>query len=147
AFLIEERLITVEDRLVGMHAAAVVPMDRLRHEGGCLAPAAGGVVDDVFVLHQMVRALHQGVVTEVDLALSGRCDFMMMPLDPYACGDEQTADLRAKIMQAVYRLDGNITAFRFYFEAEVAAFFLSACIPMAFDGINAGHIRVLRIFI
>ena len=44
-----DRLAVLPDRLVDVHARAVVAVDRLRHEGRGLAVALGDLMDAVFI--------------------------------------------------------------------------------------------------
>ena len=77
----EQRLAVVPDRLVAVHARAVVAEDRLRHEGRGLAVAPGDVLDDVLELHHVVGAAEQLVEAPVDLGLAGGADLVVGALD------------------------------------------------------------------
>ena len=57
-------------RLVGVHAAAVIAEDRLGHERDRLALAVGHVLHDVFVEQHLVGGAHQRVELQVDFGLT-----------------------------------------------------------------------------
>jgi len=72
----EQVLAVLPQRLVYVHAGAVVADERLGHEGRRLAVGVGHVVDHVLHLHGLVGAAHQGVELGADLALAGRGDLV-----------------------------------------------------------------------
>jgi hypothetical protein len=59
------------DRLVHVHAGAVVADQRLRHEGRGLAVGVGHVVDAVLEIWFFVGLADQRVELDADLALAG----------------------------------------------------------------------------
>ena len=65
-------LLAAEQRLVGVHAAAVLPLDRLGHERGEEAVAAGDVAHDEPEGGDVVRGGQRVGVAEVDLVLARR---------------------------------------------------------------------------
>ena len=69
AIACENRLAGLPDGLVHMHAAAVVAIDRLRHEGRGLAVAVGDVVDHILVDLHVVGLLHQRAELRAELML------------------------------------------------------------------------------
>ena len=71
AFTEEQRLATLPQALVDVHAGAVVVEDRLGHEGGCLAVLLRHVAHDVLVRHDVVRSLDQFGEFHAELVLSG----------------------------------------------------------------------------
>src|SRR5581483_1597122 len=56
----KQRLATFPERLVGMHSAAVVLKNRLKHEGHGLAILIGHILHDVLVEHHVVGGTDQG---------------------------------------------------------------------------------------
>ena len=76
--VVEQRLAVFPQALVGVHAGAVVGVDRLGHEGDRLAVALGDVLDNVLVELDVVGHLQQVVKAHVDLALAGRADFVVV---------------------------------------------------------------------
>ena len=82
AALVEEVLAVLPDRLVSVHARAVVLEERLGHEGGRLAPLLGGVLGAVLVPAHLVGHLRQRVEAHVDLGLPARGHLVMVHLDP-----------------------------------------------------------------
>ena len=77
----EQGLVAVPDRLVHVHARAVVGEQGLGHEGRGLAVLLGDVLDHVFVLDQLVGHRDQRVEPHVDLALAGGRDLVVVGLD------------------------------------------------------------------
>ena len=78
---VEERLAAVPERLVDVHARAVVLEERLRHEGRREPGLIGDALDDVLVEHQLVGHRQQGVEAHVDLGLAGGADLVVLHLD------------------------------------------------------------------
>ena len=68
----EQVLAALRERLVHVHARAVVADDRLRHEGRGLAVGMRDVVHGVLEDLHPVGALHQAVELGADLALARR---------------------------------------------------------------------------
>ena len=65
----KQRLARLPDRLVHVHAAAVIAEDRLGHERHGLAVLIGHIADDVLVQRHVVGGFHQRVEALIDLAL------------------------------------------------------------------------------
>ena len=97
----KERLVLGPQRLVGVHAGAVVAKDRLGHEGDGLAVLLGHALDDEFVLHHVVGGLQQRVEAQVDFALAGGGDFVVVALDVHAAGHHLHDHLRAQILEVI----------------------------------------------
>ena len=74
----EQRLAALPERLVGVHAGAVVAEERLGHERRGLAVLLGDVLDDVLVHMHLVGHLHQAVEAHVDLGLAGGGHFVVL---------------------------------------------------------------------
>ena len=93
----EQRLLAFPDRLVDVHARAVVEEDGLRHERGGLAVLLGDVLDDVLVPLQRVGHLHQRQEPHVDLGLTGGGHLVVLLLhadaDPLHRHDHLLADV------------------------------------------------------
>ena len=83
----EQRLAVLPQRVVGVHAGAVVAEDRLGHECGRLAVAPGLVLDDVLELHHVITRCEQRAEAIVDVLLSGSADLVMRPFDLQAGGE------------------------------------------------------------
>ena len=84
-----------------MHARAVIAEERLGHEGGGLAVAAGDVADDVLGEHDLIGALHQRLGNQVDLALAAGGDFVEMGGRRDPAIRHPLGHLRAQVDQAV----------------------------------------------
>ena len=79
--VVEQRRAVLPQRLVAVHARAVVTEERLRHEGDRLAGGPGDVLDDVLEQHQLVGGVQQRVELVVDLGLTGGADLVVRALD------------------------------------------------------------------
>ena len=77
----EQRLAALPQRLVRVHARAVVLEDRLGHERDRLAVLPGHVLDDVLVQHELVGHREQRVEAHVDLGLAGGAHLVVLHLD------------------------------------------------------------------
>ena len=132
--VVEQRLAVLPERLVHVHARAVVAEDRLRHEGDRLAVLPGGVLDEVLELHHVVRGLEQRVEAVVDLRLAGGADLVVGALDEQAGGLEVLHHLVAQVAVVVVRRDGEVAALEAGLVAEVVA--LLARVPPALDGVD-----------
>ena len=75
-----QRRALLPEGLVRVHARAVVAEDRLRHERHALARRARDVLDHVLVGHDLIGHTRQRLVAEVDLALTARCDLVVVEL-------------------------------------------------------------------
>jgi hypothetical protein len=82
--VVEQRLAVLPERLVDVHAGAVVTEDRLGHERHGLVVVPGRVLDDVLELHHVVGGLEQRVEAVVDLRLTGGADLVVGTLDEQA---------------------------------------------------------------
>src|SRR6267154_1053213 len=67
----EEVLPAFEERLMDVHAASVLAVDRLRHERGVVPALARDLLHHVAVGDALVRHLERFAVLEVDLVLAG----------------------------------------------------------------------------
>src|SRR5690606_10613549 len=94
-------LAVLAQRLVHVHAAAVVADDRLRHEGDGLAVAVGDVLDDVLHGQQLVGLAHERVELGADLALAGGGHLVVVDLDLDAGLFQGLAHLGAQVVQGV----------------------------------------------
>src|SRR5439155_16516661 len=74
----KERLPALPQRLVGVHATAVVLENRLGHEGYGLAVLIGDVLDNVFVKQHVVGGVDQRIEFQVDFGLTAGRDFVVM---------------------------------------------------------------------
>ena len=123
-------------RLVHVHAAAVVADDRLGHEGRGLAVAVRDVLDDVLHRQQVVGLLHQRAELGADLALAGVGDFVVVHFDFDAQRGERLAHLGAQVVQRVERGDREVAALHHRTVAGVAAGVFAARVPVRFFRID-----------
>ncbi len=117
----EQRVAVFPDRLVHMHARAVVLVVRLRHEGGGLAVRVRDVVHDVFVELHVVGHLDQRVETHAQLVLR-RGDLVVVLLRLEAHLGHQRQHFRAHVLERVDRRDGEVATLRARTVTHVAAF-------------------------
>ena len=110
----------LEERLVRVHAGAVLAVNRLGHEGGEEAVAVRDVADDEPERRQVVRRLERRRVAEIDFVLS-RGDFVVarLHLEPHRdqVPDDEAPDLLGpvhgrlvEIAAVVVRLGGRLAA-------------------------------------
>ena len=97
-------------RLVDVHARAVVTEDRLRHEGRGLAVAPGDVLHDVLEEHQVVGRGEQRVELVVDLGLAGGAHLVVLALDLEAGLVQLQGDLGAQVGEVVDRRGREVAA-------------------------------------
>ena len=137
ALFVEEEGLAVEpQRLVGVHAGAVVAEDGLGHEGGGLAPLVSGVLHDVLELQDVVGGVHHRVELVVDLGLAGGADLVMGTLQIKAHLDEVQRDVVTQVGLLVDGRHREISALRLRLITEVAAFLLAGAVPRGLDGVD-----------
>ena len=132
AFVIEQGLAVLPQTLMGMHAGAVIGIDRLGHECHGLAVSLGHVFDHVFVKLHVVGHLQHRVETHVDLALPGRADFMVMQLDAHARRDQRAHHLGPQVLKRIHRRDGKVAALVGHRVPEAE----DTGVPGAFDAVD-----------
>src|SRR2546426_12636163 len=96
---------------MAMHAAAVVAEKRFGHEGGALALFLRNVANGVLEELQVVSGTDQRRVTEINFALAGRGNFMVMTLNlnPYLL--EFGGNFTTKILQRIERRQRYVALF------------------------------------
>ena len=93
----EGRLAALPDRLVHVHARAVVAEDRLRHEGRRLAIGVGDLMHDIFVDLHLVGVAHQRVELDAEFVLGGG-HFVVMLFDDDAHFGQHRQHFRAHVL-------------------------------------------------
>ena len=139
----EQRLAALPQRLVAVHARAVVLEDRLRHERRRLARRVGDVLDDVLVEHELVGHAQQRVEAHVDLGLAGGADLVVLDLDLDAEPLHREDHLGAQVLVLVHRRDREVALLVPDLVAEVAAAFVARGVPRRFDRVDRVRRRVL----
>ena len=134
--VVEQRLAVLPQRLVGVHARAVVAEERLRHEGHGLACVPRGVLDQVLEQHQVVGGVQQRVELVVDLGLARGADLVVAALDLEARRDQVGDHVVAQVGVVVDRRHREVAALVVDLVAEVAAVLLAAGVPPALDGVD-----------
>jgi len=136
--VVEQRLAVVPDRLVAVHARAVVTEDGLRHEGRGLAVDECSVLDQVLELHDVVGAGQQLVETPVDLGLAGSADLVVSALNDQTGIFTVLDDFVAQIAVVIGGSHREVAALGLDLVAEVATLFFAGAVP-------AGRLRVHRV--
>ena len=131
----EYRLAVLPDRLVAVHARAVVAIDRLRHEGGGLAVDVRDLVDAILVDLHLVGHQRHGVELHAELVLGGS-DFVVMLLDLDAHLGHGAEHFRAHVLHRILRRDREVAALGADAVAEVAAFIFGVRIGRQFGGVE-----------
>ncbi len=140
----KQRLAAFPQALVGVHPAAVVAEDRLRHERHGLAVAPRHVLDDVLVQQLVVAHLHHRVEPQIDLCLAGRGHLVMGALDVQADLFHHQDHLAPDIDMRIAGRDGEIPFLVTQLVAEVREL-LAAAVPDALDAVDEiiPRVRVL----
>ena len=112
-----------------MHAAAVVAVVGLGHEGGGFAVAVGHVPHHVLQALRPVGALDQRAELGADLHLAGARHFVVEHLDRDAHGFEDQHHLGAHVVRRIDRRHGKVAALDGGPVAAVAAFELFSRVP------------------
>jgi hypothetical protein len=132
----EDVLAVLLQRLVHVHAAAVVADERLRHEGERLAVAVRDVPERVLEDLDLVALLRQRVRADVDLALAAGADLMVMHFDFQAEFFAGLAHRGAQVLEAVHRRYREIAALHAGTMAHVAAVVARAGVPRALHRVD-----------
>ena len=120
---------------MGVHAGAIIAVERFGHERDALVVLLRHVAHDVFVILQMVRhRFHRGE-TNVDLGLARGRDFMMLALDRNPGFLQLQTHFVANVLQTVGGPDGEIAFFRANLVTKIWKLFPRA-VPMALRAIN-----------
>ena len=115
----EDRGRALPDRLVSMHAGAIIAEDRLRHEAGGLAVGLCDVVDHIFVDLHRVGGLHQRAELDAELVLGGAHLVVMLLGDDTHVG-HHGEHLRAEILRRIDRWHREIAALGARTMSEIA---------------------------
>ena len=124
------------DRLVHVHAGAVVADQGLGHEGGGLAKGMRDVENAVLEDLYLVGLAHQRVELDADLTLSGGADFVMVDLHRQTHLLHGRAHGRADVMQGVDRGHREVAALHPRTVADVALVKLVAGDPGCLFGVD-----------
>ena len=139
----EERRAFGPERLMAVHARAVVAEDRLRHERRRLAGGAGRVLDDVLVGHDLVGHPRQRLEAEVDLALAAGGHLVVVELARDAQPLEGEHHPGAQVVQRVVRRGREVALLL----ADRVAEPRLAGVPVALGRVDAvaGLVRTARV--
>ena len=120
---------------MGVHAAAVVFEDWLRHERHALAMTLRDVLADVLVPHELIGHREERLELHVDLALAGRRDLMMVRLDDDADLAHLVDHLAAQIVERVGGAHRKVPALEARLVAEIRLLD-SPCVPGALGRVD-----------
>ncbi|ABA50095.1 hypothetical protein BURPS1710b_2769 [Burkholderia pseudomallei 1710b] len=142
----EQVLAVLPDRLVHVHARAVVADDGLRHERRRLAVRVRDVMDDVLRPLRPVRALDERRELRADFVLALARHLVVVHFDRNADLLEQQTHFRAHVLELVDRRNREVAALHARTVARVAAFEFLRRRPRRFFRVDlheaAGHVRV-----
>ncbi len=141
--VVEEGLALEPQRLVRVHARAVVTEEGLGHKGRDLAPLLGDVLDDVLELQDVVGRVHHRVEAVVDLLLAAGAHLVVRALEDEAGLDQVQRDVVAEVGRLVDGRDGEVAALVRGLVGEVPALFDAAGVPGAFLGVDGVERGVL----
>ena len=132
----EDRLAVLPDRLVAVHARAVVAVDRLRHEGRGLAVDLRDLLDAVLIDLHPVGHGHERRELQAELVLGGR-HFVVMLLDDAAHLGHGGEHFRAHVLHRILRRHREIALLGADVVAEIAAFVVGVGIGREFGRVRA----------
>ncbi len=135
----KQRLAFVPDRLVGVHARAVVTEDRFRHEGCGFAILVCNHVDAVFVNLNRVSMFDQGAECDTQFVLR-RSNFVVVLFATHAHFVDVVDHFGTDVVCRVNWRDREVTTLRTRTVAAVAAFEFGAGVVRTFFGVKrVGH--------
>src|SRR5215472_14136880 len=120
---------------MAVHARAVIPEDRLGHEGSCFAMRLGNVADYILIVHNAVGHLGEGCVPHVDLALSSSAHLVMMDLGVNTYFLQLQDNFGANVLERVGRRNREISFLVPQLVPQIGAV-LTARIPDPLIGVN-----------
>ena len=132
----EQRLAVLLQRLMHMHAVAVVADDGLGHEGQGLAVAVRDVLQRIFQDLHFVGFFGQGVRRDVDFALAGGRHFVMMNFEFQAHLFAGHRHGGANVLLRIHRRHREVAALDAGTMALVAVLIGLAGVPRAFVGVH-----------
>ena len=137
--IVEQRLAVLPQRLVSVHARAVVASQRLRHKRDRLALFPGGVLDDVLEGLQIICSVQHRVELVVDFLLAASADLVVGSLQVEAGVGQLEAHFVAQILVMVVWGDREVAALQASLVTQVRGsiwVLVLASVPPAFDGVN-----------
>ena len=136
--VVEERLAALPERLVRVHARAVVLEDRLGHEGEALAGLPGHVLEHVLERHQLVGHRQQRVEADADLALPAGGHLVVVQLRLDADLVERRGHVGAQVHVVVHGRGREVALLGPRLVAEVGPL-VGARVPLALDRVDPVH--------
>ena len=140
----EERIAVLPDRLVGMHARAVVTKDWLGHKGRGFPVSLGHVLDNIFIPLQRIGHLDQGQEAQVDLCLASGGHLVVVLLNSNPNPLHHLNHLSPDVLIRVERRYREVAFFVPGLIAKIGSFF-PAGVPDAFNRIDViiAFVRIL----
>ena len=129
------RLAALPDRLVDVHARAVVAVNGLGHEGRGLAVALRHHVDAIFIDLHVVGHGDERAELEAELVLRGG-HLVVVLLDDRAHLRHRGQHLAAHVLRRILRRNREIAALGAHPMAEIAAFVGGVLVDRQFDRID-----------
>ena len=106
--IIEQVLAVLPQALVDVHTGTVIGEQGLGHEGGHLAVLTGHVLNDVFVDHDLVGHISEGVILHIELPLAGGSHLVVMHLHGDAAVDHGEHHLAADVLEGIVWRHGEV---------------------------------------
>src|SRR6267378_4984617 len=121
---------------MAVHAAPVVTVERLRHEGSALALSLRYVAYCVLEELEVVGGADQCGITEINFTLPGRSDFVVMTLNMNPYFLQFRGNLAAKILQCIEGWQRYVTLFVSNVISEISVTILPIGIPDGFGAVQ-----------
>src|SRR5258706_98407 len=137
----EQGLFALPQALMYVHAGTVVSKDWLGHEGDRFTIFARGVLHYIFVKHDVISGLEQGIEPDIDLGLSRAANFMVLGLNQYAIIFEQQCHLAADILECIVGGNGEVSFLYAHTMTKVSTA-IARAVPLRFVGVN---LRILDV--
>ena len=145
----KERLAVFPDRLVAVHARAVIAINGLGHEGCGLAVGLGDLLDAILVEQDVIGSGDHRRELDAEFVL-GRGHFVVVLFDNDAHGGEGFEHFTADVLGAIDGGNREVTLLERDVVAGVAAFVIGVRIGAEFGGVDletdlVGRGRVLHV--
>jgi hypothetical protein len=135
AFACEQGLAGFPERLVAMHAGAVIAENGFGHEGRGFAVAVRDVVHDMLVNLHVIGAIEEGGIEDADFTLARR-NFMVMFFHGEAHALHDGDHFAANVREAVDRRFGEIAALDARAVAGIAGLVIFCGVVRAFAAVD-----------
>ena len=108
ARLVKDVLSLLPDTGVDVHSRPVILEEGLRHKGDRFPIPASNVLDNVFVLQELVGHAGQGVKPHIDFTLTCRAHLVVMNLHFHSHLFQQQNHFGANVLQTIHRRNRKV---------------------------------------